>query len=65
VLLKKLIIGGLWPSHDVDPKDLETDIVPTQDVNLAEYIARVLRGDPSTFVLNKDGNEVSIRSAAP
>jgi hypothetical protein len=46
---KRLIIGGLWPNHEVDPKDLETDIVPSPDeVNLAKYTAMILKGDPST-----------------
>ena len=46
---KRLIIGGLWPNHEVDPKDLETDVVPDPDeVNLAEYTAMILKGNPST-----------------
>ncbi len=28
---KGLIIGGLWPNHEVDPKDLETDVAPGPD----------------------------------
>ena len=46
---KRLIIGGLWPDHEVDPKDLETDTVPgPEDVNLATYTAMILKGHPST-----------------
>jgi hypothetical protein len=46
---KGLIIGGLWPNHEVDPKDLETDIVPgPNDVNLPTYTAMILKGHPST-----------------
>ncbi len=46
---KRLIIGGLWPDHEVDPKDLETDIVPgPNEVNLPTYTAMILKGHPST-----------------
>lgn len=46
---KELIIGGIWPNHEVDPKDLETDIGPgPNDVNLPTYTAMILKGDPST-----------------
>jgi hypothetical protein len=46
---KGLIIGGLWPNHEVDPKDLETDIVPgPNEANLPTYTAMILKGDPST-----------------
>jgi hypothetical protein len=46
---KRVIIGGLWPDHEVDPKDLETDILPgPEDFNLATYIAMILKGHPST-----------------
>jgi hypothetical protein len=46
---KGLIIGGLWPNHEVNPKDLETDIVPGRhEFNLPTYIAMILKGDPST-----------------
>jgi hypothetical protein len=46
---KRVIIGGLWPSHEVDPKDLETEIVPgSENFNLATYTAMILKGDPST-----------------
>lgn len=46
---KRLIIGGLWPDHEVDPKELETDIIPSpEDVSLATYTAMILKGDRST-----------------
>lgn len=46
---KGLIVGGLWPNHEVDPKDLKTDIVPgPNEVNLPTYTAMILKGHPST-----------------
>jgi hypothetical protein len=46
---KGLIIGGLWPNHEVDPKDLQTDVVPgPNEVNLPTYTAMILKGHPST-----------------
>jgi len=46
---KRLVIGGLWPDHEVDPKGLETDVVPGPDeVNLAAYTAMILKEDQST-----------------
>ena len=46
---KELFIGALWPTKDIDPVALGTDRVPhgSQD-SLAEYAAKILRGDPTT-----------------
>jgi hypothetical protein len=44
-----LIVDHLWPSHEIDPTDLGTDIAPgPNDVDLATYTAMILKGHPST-----------------
>ena len=46
---KELIIDGLWPNHEVDPKALGTDIEPgADDVDLSTYTAMILGGHPIT-----------------
>jgi hypothetical protein len=46
---KELIVDHLWPSHEIDPSDLGTDIAPgPNDVDLATYTAMILNGHPST-----------------
>jgi hypothetical protein len=46
---KEIIIGTLWPSRDVGPAALDTDITPSpNDVGLARYAAMIFGGDPST-----------------
>jgi len=48
-LEKELFFGALWPTRDINPTALGTDQVPSagQD-SLAEYTAKILRGDPTT-----------------
>jgi hypothetical protein len=46
---KRLIIDHLWPSREIDPSNLGTDIAPgPNDVDLATYTAMILKGHPST-----------------
>lgn len=46
---KGVIIGGLWPSKDVDPTALGTDETPTEKhVDLATYTKMIFQDDPST-----------------
>jgi len=46
---KELFIGALWPTKDINPTALGTNQVPSagQD-SLAEYTAKILRGDLTT-----------------
>lgn len=53
---KGVIIGGLWPSKDVDPTALDTDEMPTEKhVDLATYTKMILQNHPSTKNPDKEG----------
>jgi hypothetical protein len=46
---KQLIVGAIWPSPEVDPAKLGTDIEPgPEKLNAAAYTAMVLKGHPAT-----------------
>jgi hypothetical protein len=50
---KRIIIDAVWPNHEVDPKDLGTDIKPgPDDVDAATYMAMALKGHPATRKAN-------------
>jgi hypothetical protein len=46
---KGIVVDMLWPSNEIDPKGLGTDVAPNaEDVSLADYTGKVLAGDPAT-----------------
>lgn len=46
---KNLIIGGVWPTNEIDPEDLGTEVqVGPDDVDAASYAALILKGHPAT-----------------
>ena len=48
-LSKKIIINSMWPSHELDPAKLGTDVAPDPgEVDLATYASMILKGHPST-----------------
>jgi hypothetical protein len=48
---KNVIIGGLWPTKDVTPSQLGTDVQPSRnDADLATYAAMIMKKHASTRV---------------
>jgi hypothetical protein len=48
---KNIIIGGVWPTKDVTPSQLGTDVKPTDnDVDLASYAAMIMKKNAATRV---------------
>ncbi|MGA2030099.1 MAG: hypothetical protein ABSG87_08510 [Verrucomicrobiota bacterium] len=46
---KKLIVDGVWPSDEIDPKDLGTEIESgADDIDAATYAAMILKNHPLT-----------------
>jgi len=48
---KNIIIGGVWPTKDVTPSQLGTDVKPSDhDVDLASYAAMIMKKHALTRV---------------